>query len=565
MSATDNSLGDELDVLVVGAGFAGLYHLYQLRKLGYSVKLFESGSGMGGVWHWNCYPGARVDSETPLYEFSIEEVWKDWRWKERFPERNELVSYFRYVGEKLDLKKDISFNTRVTAAHFDANVDRWNVTTDGGNVVRPRFLILAVGFAAKRYVPDWPGLDKFQGVWHHTANWPQEGVDVKGKRVGVIGTGSTGVQVITDVGPRVKHLTVFQRSPAIALPMNNSRVDDEKHRKMRELSPIMYRRRLQTTTGHNFAAYPQDTFSATPEERYLLWEELWSRGGLNFAVGNYRDVMVNQEANDAVYAFWRDKIRKRLNDPVMQEKLVPTVAPYPFGTKRPVMEGGYYEVFNQSNVNLVDVNETPIQEITTKGIRTGDGVEHELDILVVASGFDSLTGGIIQIDIRGLDGTSIKDKWANGVYTHLGMTTANFPNMFFLYGPQSPAALSNGPASIEMQSDWVIKCIQHMKKNKLTRIEATPEAEEEWRNLNINVAAGTLLGKAKSWYNGSNIPGKVVEPLNFAGGLPYYYSLIKEKEEKGYEGFKLSSNAQKAELGVHDKHKHQIVNGFAKA
>ncbi|KAK7438621.1 hypothetical protein VKT23_017954 [Stygiomarasmius scandens] len=561
-STTHPPVNDDLDVLVVGAGFSGLYHLYQLRQLGYSVKIFESGSDLGGVWHWNCYPGARVDSEVPLYEFSIEKLWKDWKWTERFPDRNELVAYFQYVGEKLDLKKDIYFNTRVTAARFDANTDRWTVNTDQRRTVRARFLVLAVGFAAKIYVPDFPGLDKFQGTWHHTANWPQQGVDVKGKRVGVIGTGSTGVQVISEVGPSVDHLTVFQRTPAIALPMNQIKVDDAKHKRMRELSPVLYRRRKQTTSGHNIQPFPQDTFSASYEERYLFWEELWNRGGLNFAVGNYRDVMVNQEANDEVYAFWRDKIRTRLNDPVIQETLAPTVAPYPFGTKRPVMEGTYYEVFNQPNVNLVDVGKNPIQEITAKGIRTSDGVEHELDVLIIACGFDSVTGGITQIDIRGLDGTPIGDKWAGGVYTNLGMTTANFPNMFFLYGPQGPTALCNGPTCIEMQTDWIVNCIKHMMQSKLTRIETTREAEEEWRNLNINLAAGTLLGKAKSWYNGSNIPGKVVEPLNFAGGASYYHALIQEREQSGYKGFVLSDNAKNGEIeACKSDYKHKLVNG----
>ncbi|KAF9061658.1 FAD dependent oxidoreductase [Rhodocollybia butyracea] len=533
---SNSSVNDELDVLVVGAGFSGLYHLHQLRKLGFSVKIFESGSGMGGVWHWNCYPGARVDSEVPLYELSIEEVWKDWKWTERFPDRNELCAYFNYVGEKLDLKKDIRFNTRVTAASFDPTTDRWTVTTEQGTIVHPRFLILAVGFAAKIHIPDFPGLDTFQGVWHHTANWPQEGIDVKGKRVGVIGTGSTGVQVITEIGPKVKHLTVFQRSPAIALPMNQIKIDQAKHQKMRELSPLMYRRRTQTPSGHNIPPILQNTLSVSEEERYLTWEDLWARGGLNFACGNYQDIMVNQDANDQVYAFWRDKIRARLNNPSMRAKLAPTVAPYPFGTKRPVMEGSYYEVFNQPNVDLVDASEARIQEITPKGIRRTDGVEHEFDILVVACGFDSVTGGITQIDIRGLDGSSVKEKWANGVYTNMGLTAANFPNMFFLYGPQAPTALSNGPTCIEIQADWINRCITHMSLNNLTRIHATPEAELEWRNLNISVAGGTLLGKAKSWYNGSNIPGKVVEPLNFAGGIPYYAKTLKESEERATRG-----------------------------
>ncbi|THU97077.1 FAD dependent oxidoreductase [Dendrothele bispora CBS 962.96] len=547
MSSTNNlPINDELDALVVGAGFSGLYQLYQLRKLGSSVKLFESGSDVGGVWYWNCYPGARVDSETPSYEFSLPELWKDWRWTQRFPDRNELHSYLQYVGEKLDLKKDIVFNTRVTAARFDPDTDRWTVTTEQGTIVRPRFLVLAVGSASKPYIPNLPGLVNFQGIVHHTANWPQGGVDMEGKRVGVIGTGSTGVQVISEIGPKVKHLTVFQRLPAIVLPQINSKVDDEKHARMRELSPLIYRHRKQTASGHTVHSFPLDTFSVSSEERQLLWEELWSRGGLNFCGDNFKDMMINQEANDEVYAFWRNKILAKFDDPVMQKKLAPQVAPYPFAAKKPVMDDNYYKVLSQTNVDLVDVRKTPIQEITDKGILTSDGVEYEVDILVIACGFDGATGGITQIDIRGLDGASIKDKWTKGVYTNLGMTTANFPNMFIVYGPQSPSILSNAPTTIEIQCAWITTCIEYLKNNRLTRIEATREAEDKWRDLTMSVAGGTLVSKAESWWNGANIPGKAVEPLYFAGGIPYYASILREQEKNGYPNFTLSTHGQTA-------------------
>ncbi|KAK7457003.1 hypothetical protein VKT23_010306 [Stygiomarasmius scandens] len=554
MSSTNNlPTNDKLDALVVGAGFSGLYQLYQLRKLGYSVKLFESGSDVGGVWYWNCYPGARVDSETPSYEYSLPELWKEWRWTQRFPDRNELYSYFQYVAEKLDLKKDIAFNTRVTAARFDPNTDRWTVTTEQDTVVYSSFLLLAVGSASKPYIPDFPGLDKFQGILHHTANWPQDGVDMEGKRVGVIGTGSTAVQFISEIGPKVKHLTVFQRLPAVVLPKVNSKVDDEKHARMRELSPLIYRHRKQTASGHTVRSFPQDTFSVSSEERQLMWEELWSRGGLNFCGENYRDVMIDQGANDEVYAFWRNKIRAKLNDPVMQEKLAPRVAPYPFAAKKPIMDDSYYKVLNQSNVDLIDVRKMLIQGITSKGVLTSD-IEYEVDILVIACGFDGATGSITQIDIRGLDGTSIKDKWTKGVYTNLGMMAANFPNMFIIHGPQSPSILSNAPTCIEIQCDWITNCIEYLKNNRITRIEVTREAEDEWRDLVMSVAGGTLFSKAESWWNGANIPGKPVEPLYFAGGIPYYDSILQEQEKNGYADFNLSSHGQTATTNFENKY-----------
>ncbi|KAF9259345.1 FAD/NAD(P)-binding domain-containing protein [Marasmius fiardii PR-910] len=438
----------EPDVLIVGAGFGGVYTLHRLRQLGCSVKVFEAGSGFGGIWFWNCYPGARVDSNVPLYELSIEELWKDWTWSEKFPGYAELREYFHHVDTKLDLKKDIHFNTRVVSAHYDTRIDRWDVKAEDGTVVRPRFLLLCLGFAAKKYIPPFTGLENFQGICHHTAAWPQEGVPLEGKRVAVIGTGATGVQVIQEVGPIAGHLTVFQRTPNTALPMAQSKLDKRLQQKRKPLYPTMYRRRLQTFTGYDLNFYPHDLFSVSPEECRLYMEDLWGRGGVHFIASNYQDVIINEDANKVAYDFWKEKVRERLHDPVTQEILAPTVPPHPFGTKRPSLEQTYYEVYNQPNVKLVNLQANPIAEITSDAIITGDGVRHEVDVIVLATGFDSVTGGITQIDIRGVDGTTIKDKWASGVYTNLGMTTANFPNMFFTYGPQAPTALSNGPTCI---------------------------------------------------------------------------------------------------------------------
>ncbi|KAL0573033.1 hypothetical protein V5O48_008926 [Marasmius crinis-equi] len=545
----------ELDILIVGAGFSGVYALHRLRQLGCSVKLFEAGNGLGGTWHWNCYPGSRVDSSVPAYEMSIEELWKDWTWTEKFPGYAELRKYFEHVNSKLRLNEDVRFNTRVVAAHYDNQVDRWDVKAEDGTVARPRFLILCTGFASKRYIPPFRGLETFQGVCHHTSAWPQEGVPLEGKRVAVIGTGASGVQVIQEIGPIVGHLTVFQRTPNLALPMGQAKLDREMQQKRKKLYPIFYRRRLQTITdevllrvGCDFNPYPCDFSSVSLEERRLFWEDLWSRGGWNFTGSNYQDILTNEHANQEAYEFWKEKVRERLHDPAMQETLAPTVPPHPFCTKRPALEQAYYEVFNQPNVELVNLEKNPVAEITANAIVTGDGVHHECDVIVLATGFDGITGGITQIDVRGVDGTTIKDKWANGVHTHLGMTTANFPNLFFMYGPQAPTGLANGPTCAEIQGDWLKVCIEHMLANNLTRIEASRGAEEEWRNLVLHIATQGLTHKARSWWNGANIPGKPIEQLNFLGGIPLYHSLCQSNAEKGYEGFVLSGSGKTSEV-----------------
>jgi len=504
------------------------------------VRIFEAAPDLGGVWYHNAYPGARVDTVHTIYQLSIPELWQDWAWKEGYPGRKELLEYFQYVDRKLDVKKDVSFNTRVVAARFDQQTDRWIVTTEGRLVVRPRFLVLAVGFAAKSYTPDFNGLEKFEGICYHSSQWPQEGVDVKNKRVGVIGTGATAVQVIQEVGPEVAYLTVFQRTPNIALPMRQKVLDAGVQAQQKALYPTMFRRRLQTATGLLIDSYPKPLFSATPEERLLFWEDLWAQGGFNFAVSNYNDCAINEDANREMYNFWRDKVRLRIHDSKLQEKLAPTIPPHPVGAKRPALEQSYYEVFNQPNVTLVDLNECGISGMTNKGILTEDGVEHELDVLVLATGFDSITGSLTQIDIRGVDGVSIAEKWANGVYTNLGMTSVNFPNMFFTYGPQAPTAFSNGTCCIEIQGDWIVRCIEHMKANEWTSIYATTAAEAEWRTAVMDMGSRLLNNKAKSWYVGANIPGKVIEPLNYSGGIKNYVDVITGVADRGYEGFTLS-------------------------
>ncbi|KAF5313804.1 hypothetical protein D9758_017918 [Tetrapyrgos nigripes] len=511
----DNSpVNLDIDVLIVGAGFGGVYSLIQLRKLGLNAKIFEAGKDFGGIWYWNCYPGARVDSDLPIYQLSSPEIYKDWNFKEKFPDWKELRNYFHYVDEKAGLRKDVYFESFVEEAVWDENENKWIVKTKDGKTAKATFLFLNTGIGSSYYVPDIKGLDSFKGTVHHTARWPQEGVDFKGKKVGVVGTGATGVQVIQEVAPDAEHLTVFQRTPNLALPMVQSKVSPHLQKQNQDLYPTLFKKCRETFGGFTYdLIYDKKTLEATPEERRHHYEATWTEGGFRFWIANYADMFSDKAANDEAYAFWREKVSARIKDPVVREKLAPTVAPHPFGVKRPSLEQRYYEVFNQPNVTLVDVNESPIEEVTSKGVKTKDGKEYELDILVLATGFDMVTGGITAINIVGKDGVPIAAKWSNeGVHTYLGMTVANYPNLFISYGPQGPTAFCNGPSCLEMQGEWIINCIKHMQDKGYTRVEADREAEKAWRDLVLDIHNKTLFPLAKSWYTGANIPGKRIEP-----------------------------------------------------
>lgn len=530
---------NKFDVLIVGAGFNGLFQLYNLRKQGFSVRLIDAGADLGGTWHWNCYPGARVDSHVPNYEYSMEEIWQDWNWSERFPSWEELRRYFQHVDKKLNLSPDIQFGTRVTAARFDTDRDQWDIHTDQGADIRARHLILCTGFAAKSYTPDYKGLDKFQGDCLHTAHWPQEGLSFTGKRVGVIGTGASGVQVVQEASKDAAHLTVFQRTPILALPMRQCSLDEATQREMKKDYPENFRKRREDFGGFcDIIPVDKSALEVTAQEREAVYEEAWAKGGFHYWVGTFNDVLLDAQANRTAYDFWRDKTRQRINDPALAEILAPTDPPHPFGTKRPSLEQWYYEVFNQDNVSLVDVKANPITEITATGVLTAEG-EHAFDLLVLATGFDALTGGLTQIDIRGSNGTSLKEKWAGGVRNFLGNSAEGFPNLFFLYGPLSPAGLCNGPSCAELQGEWIVNCLSYLRDNKLTRIEATGEAEDAWTQHVAEVAADTLFPQADSWYMGANVPGKARQFLNYFD-VPNYMQQCNEIAECGYRGFELS-------------------------
>jgi cation diffusion facilitator CzcD-associated flavoprotein CzcO len=445
---TNNGGVEDLDVIVVGAGFAGLYLLDRLRSMGMSVQVFEAGDAPGGVWYWNCYPGARVDSPGPMYQFSRDDLWRDWKFSELYPSWQEIREYFHYVDKKLGLSRDIRFNRRVNEAEFDPASNRWTVRSSDGSVTRARYFVLCTGLGSRPYIPELPGLSDFAGERHHTALWPQQGLDLAGKRVGVIGTGASGVQVAQEAAGVAAHLTVFQRTPNLALPMRQRKLDDDTIRRMKEDYPRAYQKRRTTFGGFDYEFLEKSASEVSEDERRATFERIWEIGGLAPWVGSFNDLLANEQSNRAAYDFWRDKTRARIKYPALAEMLAPTEPIHPYGTKRPSLEQNFFDIFNQPNVSLVDLRKTPIERVTRSGIKTADG-EQDLDILVLATGFDAVTGGLTSIDIRGTQGETLREKWAKGVRAHLGMAAAGFPNLLFVYGPHSPNAFANGPTCAE--------------------------------------------------------------------------------------------------------------------
>ncbi|MCJ1357504.1 MAG: hypothetical protein MMC33_007500 [Icmadophila ericetorum] len=512
----------ETEVLIVGAGFGGLYLLYKLRELGYKCKLYEAGTDMGGVWHWNCYPGARVDTNIPIYEYSIDKVWEDWYWEEKFPGYAELRRYFNHVEKKLDLKKDIAFNTRVIGAEFDQNTSKWVVKSEDGKQAKADYFILACGFAAKRHFPDYPGLDTFEGIMHHSSFWPNEDVDVKDKRVAVIGTGSTGVQITQETAHKdnFKSLTAFVRTPNLCLPMRQKKVTKEEQDAQRPKYPEQFKHRLTTFAGFSYDFVKRKTFDDTAEEREAFFEQLWDHGGFEFWLATYEDMLFDKAANRAAYDFWAKKTRPRINDPKTRDILAPLEPPHAFGTKRPSLEQDYYEQFNKPNVHVIDVNQNHIKEFQPKGIVTADGQLHEFDVIALATGFDSVTGGMKSMGLKGIDGIDLSEKWRTG-----------------------PTAFSNGPSCVEVQADWILDAIQKLKQDHIAFINPTKDAEESWRQTVKEISDKSLFPGTSSWYMGANVPGKPREQLNYAGGLPLYQKECRESLD-GWKGFEVRQEAQ---------------------
>ncbi len=526
------------DVLIIGAGFSGLYQLYRLRKLGFNVRLFDAGSDLGGVWHWNCYPGARVDSHVPNYEYSMEEVWQDWCWSERFPGWQELRRYFAHVESKLELKRDIEFDKPVTGASFDEAECRWQITCADGETVQAQFVLTCMGFAAKAHTPTLPGLDRFEGKTLHTGHWPETGLELTGKRIGIIGTGASGVQVIQEASKVADELVVFQRTPMIALAMQQRQLSREAELAKKPTLKETFRIRNASSGGfHDLQMDERNAHEVPKGERDRVFEEAWAKGGFHFWTGSFSDIITDLRSNRLAYDFWRAKVHARVKDPVTAEVLAPEEPPHPFGAKRPSLEQDYFEAFNQDNVTLVDIKKTPITEIEPGGVRTSER-KYDLDVLVLATGFDASTGGFTQIDLRGTSGRSLKDIWQDGVDTQLGLGVPEFPNLLMLYGPQSPTAFWNGPASAEVQGDWVVNCLVHLRDNGINRIEAKPEAAKTWSKHMEEMGARTLMPLADSWYMGANIPGKRRQMLFYMGSKSYMEH-CNNSADNGYTGFEL--------------------------
>ncbi|TVY26702.1 Baeyer-Villiger monooxygenase [Lachnellula hyalina] len=527
----------EYDALIVGAGFGGCHVLKTLRDRGFKTLAVDDGDDLGGVWHFNRYPGARVDSKVPLYEFSNKEVWSDWNWTVKYPGWAEIQDYFQHVEAKLHLKKDIRFNTRITAAQFDDSVDKWHITAQDGSEFIARYFILCIGSFAKPYIPDFKGIDTFTGVHCHTSNWPRTGIEYAGKRVGVVGNASSGLQTIQEIAPDVKHLTVFQRSPTYALPMRQAKLTEKDQDK--STYEAIFGKRSTMFAGIDQEFNWDSCVKATDEERQAFFEGLWEQGGLLFWLANYQDVIIDKEANAYAYTFWRNKVIQRIKDPKVAEILAPEIPPFFFGTKRATLEQRYYEVYNQENVDLINAKVNPIKEIVPSGVITEDGILHELDLLVLATGYDAVTGGFTAIDIKGSKEQSLKEKWLKGSHTAYGMATAGFPNMFFPYGPQAPTTFCNGPTCAEIQGDWIASALEFMREKKLTRIDAKEETEAAWREQVNMIGNMTLIPQTQSEYMGTNIPGKPKEMLNYLGGLPRYVEQIEAVRDSGYAGFDL--------------------------
>jgi cation diffusion facilitator CzcD-associated flavoprotein CzcO len=523
---------EEFDALVIGAGVTGLYQLYSLRELGLDVQLFDAAPGVGGTWYWNCYPGARLDSESWAYAYSFsDEILKEWEWSENFVTQPELERYLNFVADRLDLRPHIRLSSRVRSAHWDEHARRWTVETEDGHRARPRFVIAATGLLSASYVPDIPGVADFEGESFHTARWPREPVDFTGKRVGVIGTGSTGVQVIPEVAKECAHLTVFQRTPNYCVPLRNSPIDPEQQKELKENAQAVFERCRMNFAGFIHDADPRKTLDVTPEEREAFYEEIWAKPGFAKWYGNFRDLMVSPEANELYAEFVRNKIRERVDDPEVAEKLCPK--DHYFGAKRIPMETGYYETYNRDNVLLVDVKEHPIERITPTGVATTNA-HYELDVLIYATGFDAFTGEVTRMDVRGVGGETIQEHWADGATMYMGLQTAGFPNFFMENG----TVFCNFTRCAEVTVEFVSGCIGYLRDHGFERIEADPEAEAKW-------AAGTqsfvdempLQSTVRTWLDGSNIDGKARSGLVFGGGLVKYTRFCQDVAEKGYEGF----------------------------
>lgn len=536
--------GPNVDVAIIGAGAAGLYALHRVRGLGLSAKVFEKGDGVGGTWYWNRYPGARCDVESWDYCYTFsEELEQEWEWTERFPTQPELERYFNHVADRFDLRRDIEFDTRVDQARFDEGQNRWLVTTSKSVTVSARFLISAAGCLSEVNTPGFKGADTFAGQQIHTARWPKGGIDVTGKQVGVIGTGSTGVQAIPQLAKQADHLFVFQRTAQFAIPARNRPLDDDTLEVLKHNYRERWALKRESPTGMG-RRRPEVSSALEVDEatRTRALEDSWALGGPGFA-RTFDDVMTNAESNQLTSRFVQDKIRDKVADSAVAESLLEI--DHPLGSRRLIVEIDYFETYNRPNVTLVDVAANPIQEITPRGLRTTEG-SYELDLIVYATGFDGMTGALLAMDIQGVDGVALRSKWADGAGAYLGLVASGFPNLFMITGPGSPAVYSNVIFSIEQHVDWITDCLAHMVEHDLDRIDSDPQAEAEWTRQVHEIASESIVGKTDSWWTGANIDGKRQGITFYLGGTNTYRAACDEVAANGYRGFVMQALEESA-------------------
>src|SRR5882757_10055118 len=549
VSAKSHAPGTEAyDVVVVGAGFAGMYMLHRLRGLGLSVRVYEQGAGVGGTWYWNRYPGARCDIESMQYSYSFsDELQQEWNWSERYAPQSEILRYANHVADRFNLRPDIRLSTRVDRAVFDESTSQWSVTTSDGKTVTTNFVVLATGCLSNARVPDIKGLPDFKGQVYHTGHWPHEPVDFTGLRVGVIGTGSSAIQSVPVIAAQAKHLTVFQRTANFSIPARNSALTPEERHSFRSNYPEIRRiAREEMRNGIVQELPDRGALDDGDNARRAKYEARWTRGGLTF-MGAYNNLVLDKASNDTAADFVRHKIAEIVSDPRTAKLLQPDN--HPIGSKRICVDTDYYATFNRANVTLVDIKAGGIDEITPNAVRAG-GRDHEVDALVLATGFDAMTGSVAKIDIQGRNSQTLNRKWAEGPRTYLGVMSAGFPNLFIITGPGSPSVLSNMIVSIEQHVDWIADCMAHMRHHGFEAIEATRQAEEKWVTHVNEVAAATLYPQANSWYMGANIPGKPRIFMPYIGGVGPYRQICNDVAAKGYEGFAMTAAEQPRKMAA---------------
>ena len=530
----------EVDAVIVGAGFSGLYMLHRLRELGYTTRVFDAADDVGGTWYWNRYPGASCDSESHYYCYSFsDEIRKEWQWTCRYPAQPEILEYLNFVADRLDLKKDIQFRTRVIAGHFDEATHSWLVETDRGETVRAKFLITGVGNTSTPSSPDIPGLETFAGKVYHTAVWPHEKVDFTGQRVGLIGTGSSGIQSTPFIAKEAAHLTVFQRTANYSVPARNHQLTDEIRREQNENYEELRRLTLASPIGMSIEPSQTSALADSPEQRQAKLDALWEIGGFHFMFSSYNDIVVDIKANAAVADYITAKIREKVRDPAVADILCDFN--HPVGTKRPPIDTNYYETFNRDNVTIASIRANPIRKVTADGLTLENGDHYPLDAIVFATGFDTVTGALLKMNLHGKGGQSLAEKWKYGPRAYLGLCTAGFPNLFMITGPGSPGILTNFPVCIEQNVDWIADAINRMRETGATEIEASPDAESDWVQMVAEEADKTLLPTVDSWYMNSNIPGKPRVFTAYLSGMPSYAEICADIAKSGYKGFELRS------------------------